>query len=52
MTGSVEEWEGWTGLLLPATGTYVIPGGLDVLHVDRERDQGVYIEPNVWVQHS
>ena len=52
MTGPVAEWERWTGLLLPATGTYVIPGGLDLLHVDRERDQGVYVEPNVWMQHA
>jgi len=52
MTGSVAEWEGWTGMRLPATGEYVIPDGLSVLHVDCEADQGVYVEPNIWVQHG
>jgi hypothetical protein len=25
MTGTVQEWEAWTGMVLPATGEYVIP---------------------------
>jgi hypothetical protein len=28
MTGTVQEWEAWTGTVLPATGEYVIPRGL------------------------
>ena len=51
MTGSVADWESWTGMAFPATGTYVIPGGLSVLRIDRDRDRGVYVEPNIWVQH-
>ena len=51
MTATVGEWEGWTGLSLPASGDYVIPLGMNVLHVDREADVGVYSEPNIWVQH-
>lgn len=51
MTGTVEEWEAWTGLRLPSTGQYVIPGGLSPLYVDRDADLGTYVEPNVWVQH-
>jgi GNAT superfamily N-acetyltransferase len=51
MTGSVAEWEGWTAMALPATGEYVIPDGLAPLHIDREADRGVYVEPNVWMQH-
>lgn len=51
MTGTVAEWEKWTGLALPASGDYVIPEGLAVLHVDRERDLGTYREPNVWMRH-
>ena len=35
----------------PATGDYVIPEGLSVLHIDRTADHGVYVEPNVWVRH-
>jgi GNAT superfamily N-acetyltransferase len=52
MTGTVEQWEGWTGMALPDTGDYVIPDGLDILHVDRERDRGAYVEPNVWMEHE
>lgn len=51
MSGTVAEWEGWCGMALPASGAYVIPGGLDLLHVDREADVGTYVEPNIWVRH-
>ncbi|WP_330264113.1 hypothetical protein [Streptomyces griseorubiginosus] len=51
MTGTVTEWEGWTGLALPASGDYVIPDGLSVLRVDRAADVGIYREPNVWMRH-
>lgn len=52
MQGSVAEWESWTGLLLPESGEYVIPEGLAVLTIDREQDLGIYVEPNVWLQHA
>lgn len=51
MTGTVAEWEDWTGLALPESGDYVIPDGLSVLRVDRDADNGVYQEPNVWMRH-
>lgn len=51
MTGTVAQWERWTGLALPSTGTYVIADGLAPLTVDRERGTGTYVEPGIWVQH-
>ena len=51
MTGTVAEWERWTGLPLPDTGDYVIPDGLSTLHVDHGADLGTYVEPGVWVRH-
>jgi len=51
ITGTVAEWETWTGLLLPESGTYVFPHGLAPLSVDREADLGRYWEPNVWMVH-
>jgi hypothetical protein len=51
MTGTVRDWETWTGLVFPNSGQYTIPNGLDILSIDRERDQGVYYEPNIWMQH-
>ena len=51
ITGTVAEWEQWTGMVFPATGDYVFPEGLDVLHVDREADHASYWEPNIWMVH-
>ena len=51
MTGTVEQWEAWTGMRLPSTGSYVIPHGLSPLYLDHEADLGTYTEPNIWVQH-
>ncbi len=51
ISGTVAEWEAWTGMPFPATGTYVIPDGLATLEIDRLRDIGCYWEPNVWMQH-
>jgi hypothetical protein len=49
--GSVAEWQEWTDLPLPASGEYVIPGGLVPLVVDRVADMATYREPNVWMVH-
>jgi hypothetical protein len=51
ITGTVAEWEEWTGLPLPESGTFVFPHGLAPLEVDRESDRAEYWEPNVWVRH-
>lgn len=51
MTGTVSEWEMWTGMALPASGEYVVPEGLASLRVDRDADLGTYVEPNIWVRH-
>jgi len=52
ITGTVAEWETWTGLALPSSGVYVIPDGLTTLTVDRATDTGIYREPNVWMRHA
>jgi GNAT superfamily N-acetyltransferase len=51
MTGTIAEWQDWTGREFPSTGDYVIPDGLSTLKIDLARDEGVYVEPNVWIQH-
>jgi GNAT superfamily N-acetyltransferase len=51
MTATVTDWESWTKMALPSSGQYVIPEGLSVLNIDLERDRGIYIEPNIWMQH-
>jgi GNAT superfamily N-acetyltransferase len=51
VSGTVADWEGWTEMALPESGTYVVPGALAPVEIDRERDEGVYVEPNVWMVH-
>jgi GNAT superfamily N-acetyltransferase len=49
--GTVAELEQWCGLQFPESGSYVVDGALVPVEIDRERDQGVYREPNVWMRH-
>jgi GNAT superfamily N-acetyltransferase len=49
---SIKDWESWTDLKLPSSGSYVISGGLVPLEVNKEADTAVYIEPNVWMKHD
>jgi GNAT superfamily N-acetyltransferase len=51
ITGTVAEWESWTGMSFPESGDYVIPRGQVLLRIDRETDVGVYVEPDVWLRH-
>ena len=51
ISGSVAEWEAWSGLAFPASGEYVVPGALVPVEVDREHDVATYVEPNVWMRH-
>jgi hypothetical protein len=50
ITGSVAEWEEWTGISFPEDGEYVFPGGLATLRV--VDGVGSYWEPNVWMEHA
>jgi hypothetical protein len=51
ITGTVAEWEAWTAMRFPDSGAYVVPGALVPVSIDQERDQGRYVEPNIWVRH-
>jgi hypothetical protein len=52
IVASVAEWESWTAMAFPESGDYVVPGALALVRIDRERDIGEHIEPNVWVRHD
>lgn len=51
ITGTVDEWESWTGMAFPESGSYVFPEGLAPVEIDRAADRGSYWEPNVWMVH-
>ena len=50
--GSVQNWKNWTGLDFPQSGNYKIEGALKPVDINLEGDEGIYIEPNVWVVHE
>jgi GNAT superfamily N-acetyltransferase len=50
--GTVAEWEEWTAMAFPETGQYVVEGALVPVTIDREHNEGRYIEPNVWMRHA
>ena len=51
ITGTVAEWESWTGMRFPGDGEYTFPAGLAPVTIDHPQDRGSYWEPNVWIVH-
>jgi GNAT superfamily N-acetyltransferase len=51
IAGSVAQWEEWTAMRFPDSGEYVVPGALQPVRIDRDRDEGRYEDPNVWMKH-
>ena len=49
--GTISEWETWTGMAFPESGRYVVPDALGLVEIDRESDQGEYVEENLWMRH-
>jgi GNAT superfamily N-acetyltransferase len=50
ISGSVDEWESWTGMSFLQDGDYVVTGAL--VPVRFEDGLGRYVEPNVWMRHA
>jgi hypothetical protein len=50
-TGTVAEWEKWTGMAFPESGQYIVPGALQPVEIDRQRDIGRYEDPGIWMLH-
>ena len=36
----------------PQNGRYIIEGALNPIEIKLEQDEGIYIEPNVWIVHE
>lgn len=51
ISGTIAEWQSWTGMKFPESGDYIVPGALVPVKIDCENDTGLYIEPNVWMHH-
>jgi GNAT superfamily N-acetyltransferase len=50
--GTRSEWEAWTNLKFRQSGEYIIDGALNPMEMNIEKDEGIYIEPNVWILHE
>lgn len=51
ITGTLEQWQRWTGMRFPASACYAIPGALAPLDIDLAADTGICLEPNLWMEH-
>ena len=51
ITGTLDDWRGWTGLPFDTSGPVEVPKALVPAHCDVAQNQVVYVEPNVWVHH-
>lgn len=52
VTGTVKEWEDWTGMHFPESGEYVIKGALQPIEINFKRNLGIYTDPNVWMKYN
>ena len=50
--GTRADWEAWTDLKFPQSGQYIIAGALNPMEMNSEKDEGIYVEPNVWMVHT
>jgi GNAT superfamily N-acetyltransferase len=51
IAGTLAEWSSWTGMPFHESGGAIVSGALSPVHVSREQDHAVYIEPNLWMHH-
>lgn len=51
-TGTVEDWQEWTGMIFPETGRYIIDGALSPLEIDISKDIGNLVEDNIWIKYD
>ncbi len=50
--GSIEEWQTWTGMIFPESGSYIVDGALQPVRINRKDNMGIYRDPNVWMHHK
>ncbi len=51
VTGTFAQWQTWTGVPLE-NGLTTVPGGIAPVLASAGLDVGVYVEPNVWLEHQ
>ncbi|MGE0542171.1 MAG: hypothetical protein AB7R89_18525 [Dehalococcoidia bacterium] len=51
VSAPIPQWEEWCGMQFPASGRYVIPGGHQLLVVDRVAGTARYAEDHIWFEY-
>jgi hypothetical protein len=51
ISGTVREWESWTDMVFPESGSYVVPDALSLVDINCKTDTGTYIEEGLWTEH-
>lgn len=52
VNGTITEWEEWTNMKFPESGSYVIKGALQPIEISIEQNSGVYYDSNVWMEYE
>ena len=52
ISGTISDWENWTGMKFTESGKYIVREALEQVEINVEENEGIYIEPNVWVEHK
>lgn len=52
VSGTIAEWEEWTGYDLKTSGQYLFPSALIPIEVDVDKNNAIYCEPNVWMYYK
>ncbi len=52
ISGTLEDWRGWTGLPFDRSGEVIVPDALVPVLCSVDQGYAVYVEPNVWVHHA
>lgn len=52
VSGTIADWESWTGYDLKSSGQYLFPTALTPIEVNVEEDIAIYSEPNVWMNYK
>lgn len=51
ISGTISAWEEWTNTKFHTSGDYIIDKALTPVQMDRKKNLGHYMEPNVWIVH-
>ena len=52
ITGDVAYWEDLIGHKIESSGNHIVPGALNPVEIDIDKNYGEYREPNIWISYS